>query len=188
VSDVWRPPAQDPFVGLTDEGRLAESIRERARERDLRQQATEFATFAGTVRDLAEAARTVVIRSASGRSYQGRLTALGLDHVVLRTPADLEVRIAVDQVVAIDLDPTAPGSPAAGDREPEEGRSLLEVLADLLEDRPVVVLVARGGGGNETSRGRLLAVGEDIVSMQPETGLGVRYVPAGAIAELVVEP
>lgn len=187
MSDVWRPPADDPFVGLTDEGRLAESIRERARERDLRQQAAEFATFAGTVRDLAEAARPVVVRSASGRSYPGRLTALGLDHVVVRTPTDLVVRVAVDQVVAIDLDPTAPGTPAAGDREPEEGRSLLEVLADLLEDRPVVVLVARGGS-DEASRGRLLAVGEDIVSLQPETGLGVRYVPAGAIAELVVEP
>jgi hypothetical protein len=180
----WRPPTDDPFVQLTDEGRLADAIRERADERELRQQLSEFATFAGTMRDLAEAGRTVTVRSGSGRSYQGRLLAVAIDHLVVSAGSSRTVHVAVDQVTSVQLDPTAVANVAAGERAAAQDRTLDEVLAAAVEDRPVVVLVTRGDG--EAHRGQLLAVGEDVVTLRVE-GAGARYLPAGALSEIVVE-
>lgn len=181
---AWRPPSDDPFVRLTDEGRLADAIRDRSEERELRQQQSEFATFAGTMRDLAEAHQHVTVRSASGRSYQGPLLAVAVDHLVIAGGSDRTIHIAVDQVTAVQLDPTGVGSVAAGDRGAAQDRTLDEVLADALEDRPIVVIVTRGDG--EAHRGRLLAVGEDVVTLRVP-GAGARYLPSTALSEVVVE-
>jgi hypothetical protein len=183
-ADAWRPPADDPFVRLTDEGRLADAIRERSEERELRQQASEFATFAGTMRDLAEAGRDVTVRSASGRSYQGTLLAVAIDHLVVSVGSSRTVHIAVDQVTAVQLDPSSSRAVAAGEREAAQDRTLDEVLASSLEDRPAVVVVTRGDG--EVHRGQLTAVGEDVVTLRVE-GAGARYLPAAALSEVVVE-
>ncbi len=180
----WRPPTDDPFVRLTDEGRLADAIRERNEERDLRQQQSEFATFAGTMRDLAEAARNVTIRSGSGRSYQGTLLAVAVDHLVISAGTDRRIHVAVDQITSVQLDPTSVSGVAGGEREAAQDRTLDEVLADAVEERPVVVLVTRGDG--EAHRGQLVAVGEDVVTLRVE-GAGARYLPAAALSEIVVE-
>jgi hypothetical protein len=180
----WRPPADDPYVRLTDEGRVADAIRERSEERELRQQQSEFATFAGTMRDLAEAAREVTVRSGSGRSYQGALVAVAIDHLAVRVGSGRTVHVAIDQVTAVQLDPTAVGGVAGGEREAAQDRTLDEVLAASLEERPVVVLVTRGDG--EAHRGQLVAVGEDVVTLRVD-GAGARYVPTAALSEVVVE-
>ncbi|MEX0835534.1 MAG: DUF2642 domain-containing protein [Nitriliruptor sp.] len=185
MSDAsWRPPTDDPFVRLTDEGRLADAIRERSEERDLRQQQSEFATFTGTMRDLAEAGRSVTVRSGSGRSYQGTLLAVAVDHLVLTAGTDRRIHIAVDQITSVQLDPTSTSVVAAGEREAAQDRTLGEVLADAVEERPVVVLVTRGDG--EAHRGQLLAVGEDVVTLRAE-GAGARYLPSSALSEVVIE-
>jgi hypothetical protein len=184
TGDGWRPPADDPFVRLTDEGRLADAIRERSEERELRQQQSEFATFAGTMRDLAEAGREVTVRSGSGRSYQGALLAVAVDHLVVSVGSSRTVHVAVDQVAAVQLDPSATRSVASGDRDAAQDRTLDEVLAAALEDRPTVVVVTRGDG--EAHRGQLLAVGEDVVTLRVE-GAGARYLPTAALSEVVVE-
>lgn len=180
----WRPPADDPFVALTDEGRLSDAIRERSEERELLRQHSEFATFAGTMRDLAEAAREVTVRSGSGHSYQGVLLAVAVDHLVVRVGSTRTVHVAVDQVTAVQLDPTATRSVAAGDRDAAQDRTIDEVLASSVEDRPTVVIVTRGDG--EPHRGQLVSVGEDVVTLWVE-GAGARHLPTAALSEVVVE-
>lgn len=181
---TWRPPVDDPYVQLTDDGRLADAIAERSAERQLRQEQSEFATFAGTMRDLAEARRDVTVRSGSGRSYQGALLAVAIDHVVVRAGSSRSVHVAIDQVTAVQVDPTSPAGAASGDREAAQDRTLDEVLAAALGDRPVVVVVTRGDG--EAHRGQLLAVGEDVVTLRVE-GAGARYLPTSALSEVVVD-
>jgi hypothetical protein len=185
VSGDWRPPATDPFVRLTDEGQLADAIAARNEERELRQQASELATFAGTMRDLAEARRHVTVRCATGRSYRGQLLAVAVDHLVVRAGDRATVHVATDQVSAVTVDPAVTTGWAAGDRDAAQDRTLDEVLARAVEARPTVVLVTRGDG--EVHRGRLLAVGEDVVSVRGD-GVGqVRYLPVTALSELVIE-
>ncbi len=185
MSESWRPPTDDPFVRLTDEGRVTEAIRDRNDERELRRQASEMATFAGTMRDLAEARRGVTVRCATGRAYQGALLAVAIDHLVIEAGERRTVHVAMDQVNAIAVDPTVSVGWAAGDRDAAQDRTLGEVLADVVGAQPAVVLVTRGDG--EPHRGRLLAVGEDVVSVRVEGSGSVRYVPSSALSEIVVE-
>lgn len=184
MSGDWRSPTDDPYLRLTDEGRVAEAIRERGQERALRRRQSEFATFVGTMRDLAEAHREVTVHSGSGRSYQGALVAVAVDHLVVRVKSDRTVHLAIDQVTMVQLDPSSAVTVAAGERDAAQDRTLDEVLAAALGDRPTVVIVTRGDG--EAHRGQLLAVGEDVVTLGVETG-GARYVPSTALSEVVVE-
>lgn len=185
MSGDWQPPAADPFVRLADDGQLAEAIAARSAERELRQQASELATFAGTMRDLAEARRHVTVRCATGRSYQGELLAVAIDHLVVRAGDRTTVHVASDQISAVTVDPAVTSRWAAGERAAAQDRTLDEVLANAVETRPTVVLVTRGDG--EMHRGRLLAVGEDVVSVRGD-GIGhVRYLPAHALSEIVIE-
>ena len=180
----WQPPARDPYVELGDEGRTAEAVRERLVERELRQRASESATFAGTLRDLAEAATAVTLRVATGRSYQGALVAVAIDHVVLRSDAGASVHVAVDQVTAVQPGPGYPPAVATGERESAAGRTLDEVLFDALEERPTVALVTQGDGASH--RGRLLAVGEDVLTLQATDAGMLRYVPTHSVSEVVI--
>lgn len=185
MSGEWVPPAHDPYVMLRDAGHADEAVRERIAERELRQRATEGATFAGTLRDLAEGATGVSVRTATGRSYQGALVAVAVDHVVVRSGTGALVHLAIDQVTAIQPDPSRPPIVASGERELAAGRTLDEVLFDAVEDRPTVALVTRGDG--EVHRGHLAAVGEDVVTLRTGTSGQVRYLPAAALSEVVVE-
>lgn len=183
--DRWRPPAEDPFVRLADESRLAEAIRDRGDSRELRRQAAEQATFAGTLRDLAEAGTGVVVRSASGRAYHGVILAVTVDHVVVRSGDGTVVHLAIDQVTSVQLDPMVRAGAATGERDAAQDRTLDEVLADAVEVTPMVVLVTRGDG--ELHRGRLVAVGEDVVSIRIEPTGATAYLAVMALSEVVVE-
>ncbi len=185
MSGDWEPPTTDPFVRLADDSQLAEAIAARSDERELRQQASELATFTGTMRDLAEARRHVTLRCATGRSYQGELLAVAVDHLVVRIGDRTTVYVATAQVSAVTVDPTVATRWAAGDRDAAQDRTLEEVLAEAVEARPTGVLVTRGDG--EVHRGRLLAVGEDVVSIRGDGAGYVRYLPTRALSEVVVE-
>jgi hypothetical protein len=185
VGPGWQPPPEDPYVRLTDEGLLAEAIDARNAERELRQQAAEMATFAGTMRNLAEARRGVTVRSGSGRGYQGVLVAVAIDHIVVQAGDARTVYIALEQVTAIQVDPSVKVGLAAGERDAAQDRTLDEVLANVVGGRPTVVIVTRGDG--EANRGRLIGVGEDVVSLRLDGTGGVRYLPATALSEVVIE-
>lgn len=180
----WQPPARDPFVELGDEGRVAEAVHARQAERDLRARAAEVATFAGTLRDLAEAESVVTVQVATDRTYQGALVAVAIDHVVLRSAIGALVHVAVDQVTAVQPDPGRAPTVASGERETAAGRTLDEVLFAAAEERPIVSLVTRGDGS--IHRGLLLAAGEDVLTVRVNETGAVRYLPTHAVSEVVV--
>ena len=181
----WALPSRDPFVDLGDEGRAADAVQARIAERELRRVAAESATFAGTLRDLAEGASVVTLRAATDRTYQGALVAVAIDHVVLRSSIGALVHIAVDQVTSVQPDLGRPPAVASGEREQAAGRTLDEVLFEAVEERPTVSLVTRGDG--TVHRGTLLSVGEDVLTVRATDAGALRYLPTLAISEVVIE-
>jgi hypothetical protein len=185
--------------------RVADAARQRSRERWLRQQATEAATMAGVLTDLAER-RAEVALSTRTRSLVGRLVGAARDFVVVeeRSGAGLLVASAHLATVSplatrsrgvLDTDGgRAPGIEAggawrgdpSGDREPPLSILLIDALTMLAADRSPVRLAVTNG---ELLLGELVAVGVDVVTLRgdpAERGNGPArrghlYVPLAAI-------
>lgn len=160
-----RAPA-DPLVALTDDARMTDAIRERQHRRALREQAADTGTLAGTLLDLAEAATVVGLGTTSGRRHQGRVVGVAHDHVALRTPRARTLFVMLDAIAVVQPEPTlAPMSPT-GDRDAAQDLRLLERCADWLDERPWLVVALRNADG--LVRGRLHAVGEDVLTLHPD--------------------
>lgn len=178
-------PDREPFRELLDASVAEQAVAARARERLLRQRAEEGARFAGTLRDIAEAGGVVTVRTEAGVAHQGRLVAVGLDHCAVATVRGPVVFVALDAVALVRPEPGAAHAAATGERDAAQDRTLLEVLARLVDDRPRVALLARGSP--EPVTGELRAVGEDVVTVRLDGDTrGTAYVRAAAITELVV--
>jgi hypothetical protein len=95
------------------------------------------------------------------------------------------VYIASDQVVSVQPEPSLGLFVASGERAAAQDRTLDEVLADAVVERPSLVIVTRGDG--DAHRGRLLGVGVDVVTVQGDSAAAATYVPAAAVSELVLE-
>ena len=184
MSDHWRP-AEDPLVGLTDDARVAEAIAERSQQRDLTLRASELATLAGTLRDLAERGAGVGVTTVSGRHYQGSARAVATDHVVLATPAGQQVFVRLSAIATVRPDQAARAPLAQGDREAAQDLLLVERCATWVADRPSMALSVRGHA--DLVRGRLLAVAEDLLSMSLDGSRSPTYVAAGAVDVIALE-
>lgn len=189
------PPVPEDASGLLGGGALAgdasldrwaadaradEAVAARTRERWLAQQATEEATFAGTLVALAERVERVVLLLAGGARRTGVVTAVGDDFCEVQDRGRT-VLVALDAVASVQLHERrgpASGSSAPGDRR------LLGALALRCGDRPRVQVVTRTG---EAVGGTLTAVGEDVITLDLDGARGVVYVRAGAVAEVAVE-
>lgn len=180
----WQP-ADDPLVGLTDEQRLADAIAERSEQRDFTMRATETATLAGTLRDLAERHAGIIVTTTSGRAYQGSALAVAVDHLVLATGAGQRVFARLDAVSVVRPDPEVRAPLAQGEREPAQDLQLLERCARWVADRPVVALAVTGPA--DLLRGRLLAVAEDVVSLSLDGSRSPVYVAADRIEVVALE-
>jgi hypothetical protein len=166
----------DPFDELADESRAADAVRRRSQARWLRQQAAEEATLVGVLVDLAERGDVVSLRSASGRTHRGPVSFVGGDHVVIGD--DVWVRVAA--VVAVRF----AGDVATGDRAAVRHTRLVESLAEMVPDRPAVVVVTFDG---TSMRGELIAAGAEIVSLVLDGDRSQRCVIAvDGIAEVIV--
>ena len=180
----WTPPRRDPYLDLADESSHEAAVAARATERELRDRAAELAGWAGTLRDLAEAATTVTVRSRSGRVHRGELVAVAEDHVALRLPGGQLLALAGRAVVSVRPEPTSRAAPAMGDRERSQDRTLLEVLDRAAGERRRVALCL--DGATDVVQGTLTAVGEDVVTLRLDgPDRDVLYVRAGAILEVV---
>jgi hypothetical protein len=185
---AWRPSrtltvvdgelADDEVVELLDRARADDAARARARRRWLQRQAAEGATLLGTLVDLAEAAATVVVATTAGRRWTGRVLAVVDDAVVLATPGARLV-IATSAVSWVRV---PDGAPADGCRRPVAGTTMIDLLAGAADERADVVLHAAGA---EAVRGRLVAVGDDVLTVRVEGG-GAVYVAAASVSEAAV--
>lgn len=180
----WQP-GDDPLVGLTDDARLAEAISERSEQRELTTRATELATLVGTLRDLAERHAGVGVTTTSGRTYRGSALALAVDHVVLATGSGQRVFVRLDTIGLVRPDPDRRAPLAQGEREPAQDLLLLERCARWVEDRPAIALTV--DGTTDLLRGRLLAVGDDLVSIALDGSRTPVYVAANAIEAVALE-
>ena len=147
------------------EARVEERLAERRRQRWLERQAAESSTFAGLVRNLAESATPVRVRTATGSVHRGVITVLGTDALGVREPVGRLTLIALAHLAALDTS----GNPAViGDRGPEPpGPNLQHLLAELADAESEVQCVVVGG---ERVGGRLLWVGEDVMALATVDG------------------
>ncbi|MCC5947228.1 MAG: hypothetical protein JJT89_02125 [Nitriliruptoraceae bacterium] len=181
----WQPPEPDPIVALTDDERLQSAITARSAARERRDRAAEVATWIGSLRDLAERSAAVVVRVAGDRVHRGALVAVGIDHLAVRLESGAVVLVAEDTVRSVRPEVGSGISVALGDRERAQDRTLVEALQLLYEDARTLTLVLRDVA--DPLPGRLVALGEDVVSVRPaEARSDVVFVPIAAIAEAVI--
>jgi hypothetical protein len=166
------------------EARVDEAARTRSRERWLRRQAEEDSTVAGALVDLRDGAVPVAVHTRGGARHQGVIRAVGVDHLVVAdTDGRGEVVVAR---AALAFVRTSPGEAAVlGDRSPRSAPRLVDVLADLADERTAVRVVTAGG---DVVAGVVRAVGQDLVVVWgPDAPPTVAYVPVDAISEVVVD-
>ncbi len=165
-----------------DEARADLLAAERSRERWLRLQAEQSATFAATLLGLLERGVTVALRTTSGAEHVGRLTALAGDVCALRTVTGRQVWVRLDAVAAVRADRDLPSPPADDDRVVGEDVGLAEILARLADDRPRTAVAVLGGG--PALVGELRAVGEDVITLLEGDRRATCYVRLSSVTEV----
>jgi hypothetical protein len=163
----------------------------RVRERGLRRQAQEEAAFVGTLLDLVERGRSVVVVTAGGRQLVGRLEALGADFVALRTGGRTTL-VALDAVGAVRPVRPEPGTAQGGWATPAaEGRAggppaasttrVADVLAHAVERRPRIQVHV----GPVPVVGELRSVGTDVISVEVDGDPpALTYVRLASVSEI----
>lgn len=165
-----------------DDARADLLAAERSRERWLRVQAEQSATFSATLLGLLERGVTVAVRTTSGAEHLGRLAALARDVCALRTTADRQVWVRLDAIAAVRAEQGHRSPPADDDRALHEDTGLAEILARLSDDRPRVAITALGGGRPVV--GELRAVGEDVVTLLEGDHRTTCYVRLSSVTEV----
>jgi hypothetical protein len=164
----------DPLlVRLTDAARLADARREEGRRRLLAGIATESATLAGTLVDLAEAGAPVSLRARGGRVHAGAVVLVGGDFTVIESGAG-QFWCRFSAVAAVRV---AAGSAAAMGARVGADLQLHDALALLVDDRPRLAFDLVSG---EVVAGALVAVGADVITVALDGG-DVLYVPSGSL-------
>ncbi|MDQ3385736.1 MAG: hypothetical protein M3503_06985 [Actinomycetota bacterium] len=175
----------DPLTSLLDEARANDAGAARIRERSLRRQAEEGASFRGTLLDLAERQAQVTVRTTAGRVGHGAVVAVGNDFVALRADDRGVVCVRLGALASVRLQAGFRQERAAGDRSSPLALLLVDVLAGLVQERARVALVT----GADVVSGELRAVGADVVTVRLDGDRpGTCYLSAAAIDEVVMEP
>ncbi|HWB72224.1 MAG TPA: hypothetical protein VG452_08395 [Egibacteraceae bacterium] len=189
------PPPQAPpaevtprqLVAFVDEARAQEAARDRARERWLRQQAAESAQLTGLLLAAAERGTRVAVRTASGRTHQGQLVAVGADFCGLVTDAAVETYIATAAITTVRAEVGIEAVPAQDERRPSLDLLLAELLAQEAPERPRVALAL--AGDPEPVVGSLRAVGVDVATVALDRDRReLLYVRLDAVTEVSFPP
>jgi len=185
------PPGEPPgdgddliaqFVRWSAGERVAEAARGRVRERSLREQAAQAATWTGALVDLAEAGARVTVLIGATR-VAGRLEALGADFCVLQADGRRPLLVPLDRMAAVwpseygwpsasgwpnETGPErAPAGSTTGSRFPSLQLSMTAAMALLAEERHPVTLVLTGG---HQVQGDLVRAGEDVLTVRELDG------------------
>jgi hypothetical protein len=168
------------FARWSAEVRLRDGAAGRSRQRWLHQQASEAATFAGTLLDLAER-RAAVSLLSPGRRFAGRLVGVGPDFCVLEEATRATV-VALGRVIAVQPHPRGPTPPvavASGDRRAVLEMTFAQALAAMAADLAPLRLALIG---SETLVGDLVGAGEDVVTLRlPGNPPRPTFVPVTAV-------
>lgn len=168
---------------MVAEASAASVVRDRHRERGLRQAAEEEATFTGVLRELAERRAPVAVRTALGRAHRGLVVALGQDFLVLRDAmvGGLPVFLPLRSVSTVRSVERIEGDVAGARPSPLE-TGLAALLTGLAGTRPQVTLVSTSG---EVLTGSLRSAGVDVVTIRLDGG-GSTHIPMAAVSEVTL--
>ncbi len=160
-----------------------EAARQRARARWLRIQAEEEATVAGTLLDLAEHRRPVVLDIGEHR-VRGVLAGVGADFVALRAERGQQVLVRMSVIDVVRAEPG--GDDVRGDRSVMIDVGLDAVMGPLASERPDVLIRTATG---VLVRGRLTRAGLDVLRLRVDGDPPApTWVPLAAVAMVVVDP
>ena len=170
--------------------RVEDAVRSRSRERWLRQQAEEGATWIGTLLELAERRQAVVVELRSGATVSGALVGVGEDVCLL---ADAPRQSATTLVALVHVSCVRTRTPAAGaasgDRNPTLRLTLAGALGLLAAEREAARI---GLAGGSAVTGRILGVGADVLTVDPASrpddhhcGGDRVFLPVAAVATCV---
>jgi hypothetical protein len=163
------------------DARSTDAAAARGRERWLRLQADESATFAGVLIDLAERGTPVVVHGRAGRRHRGSIAAVAADFCALRTSGGRDVLLAYAGIGSVRPDSRSPGP--IGDRIVHAEIGMAEMLSVLAADRPRVLIVTVADA--EGVAGELRSVGRDLVTVRLDgAARAAAYVSIAAIAEV----
>jgi hypothetical protein len=163
------------------DARSTEAAAARARERWLRLQADESATFAGVLIDLAERGTPVVIHGRAGRRHRGAIAAVASDFCTLRTSGGRDVLLTFAGIASVRPDSRSPGP--IGDRALQAEIGIAEMLSLLAADRPRILIVTTADA--DGIAGELRSVGRDVVTVRLDgEPRAAAYVAISAIAEV----
>jgi hypothetical protein len=164
--------------------RVESAVGARRREGWLRQQACEEVSLLATCWNLAEADRTVLVTTRVATTRRGRLRLVGEDYVALEDEHRREHLVPLAGLAtlrAVSAGRSTLDAPAG--RPVRSGARLVEALASLAGERPLLSVTCEGGG---IVRGELLGAGTDVVVMGPPGGdrRSAVYVRLSSVAEL----
>lgn len=174
------------------EARARDAVDARVRERWLRRQAEDEATFAGVLLDVAERGAAVVVVTTGGHRLVGHVEVVGTDFAAVRTAGARTTLVTLTAVAAVRLSRGGPGgrggnrlAPAADARLEGRARAVIVTVADVLAhavaQRPRVQVQA----GSGLVVGELRAVGTDVVSVHTDGDPpGLAYVRLASVSEI----
>jgi hypothetical protein len=175
-------PTDAELAALLDEARGVEAARSRTNRRWLQQQALEEARLSGVLLSAAEQGATVTIRTLSGRTHTGPVTAVASDYCSLRTTARADVCVRIAAITLVQPDRMMQPVAAADARLAPLRTTLIEMLAAEAPEAPDVTFVC--AGQPDAVPGRLIAVGADVATLQTDERRGLAYVALASVTEV----
>lgn len=152
--------------------RIELEIEARRRERWIRHRLSEEATLGGAL--AAAVGRDIAVQVVTGDRVSGTLAVVGSDVVEVRRRHG-STWVSIESVTALEV---GEALPAAG--PPVDGKSMVEVLCDLVDERTEVVLTLAGG---TAIRGEMRAVGA-VATVDTGPGGRTAYVPVAAVVSV----
>ncbi|HEX2272446.1 MAG TPA: hypothetical protein VHG90_01060 [Acidimicrobiales bacterium] len=151
------------------EARARDAVDARVRERWLRRQAEEDATFAEALLDLAERGVAVVVTTTTNRRHIGPVEAVGADFVALRAAGGRTAVVALGAVAVVSAAGPGDGlARTAGGGDGGRRREVTVGLAEVLAHAAAQHLRVQVHAGDAGVVGELRSVGTDVISVHTD--------------------
>ena len=181
--ETIHPDGSEWVLSFADEARRGEARRTRIERSDRAVAAELSATFVGTLVELAELGRPVVIVTGAGSHHRGRIAGVGADVIVVQRETDGR-RVLLAPAAIDAIRESSPGHRRPVDDAPRSPR-LADVLDELSTDGARLAVVTAGGN---RFMGRAQHVGVDQLVIGLDGDGDSLTLPLAAIFEVAVEP
>lgn len=172
----------DALAAWARDAQVDETIGRRRRERWLRRQAEEEATFAGVLVDLAEAAAPVTIATPTRKVHRGRVRAVGTDFALVEVDGGRHGILRHRAIAWARQDDST--RPARGDRPLALSMTFEQALRATLEPHELVQVVAAGPA--EPVDGEVIGLGADVLTLRRGDRSRV-HLPLANVDEVLLE-